>query len=453
MQFKSGKTMGAKAGWLGIVAILTFATSASAREMTSQLRPNANFLIANVRVFDGESIHENAQVAVEGGIVRAVGQRLTRWRRLPVIDGTGATLIPGLIDAHAHVRNIDDLQEAIRFGVTTVLDMGASGVTPQTQATLRNAATVRMDVADVRMAGYFATAPGGHGTEFRSAGVGPAPTVPTVEGVDAFVAARHAEGSDYLKIVLNGVRTADRGTPNLDEARVKALVAAAHSRGMLAVAHVETIGDVEIALASGVDVLAHVWRRGGANPDLARRIALKGVYVVPDLVIPDGLLPDGRAALLADSRLQPYISNRAKQQLSRSFIPAGQPNTDRRAILESHVEALKSLHAQGARILVGTDAAMSNPTMEHSNPTAHGISVHRELELLNAAGLSPTEVLTSATKHTADAFRLTDRGRIVVGRKADLVLVRGDPTTDITATRDILRVWRSGVELDRGPPQ
>jgi alpha-D-ribose 1-methylphosphonate 5-triphosphate diphosphatase PhnM len=51
--------------------------------------------------------------------------------------------------------------------------------------------------------------------------------------------------------------------------------------------------------------------------------------------------------------------------------------------------------------------------------------------------------------NTANAFRLTDRGRIVAGRKADLVLVRGNPTSDVTATRDILRVWRSGVQFDR----
>lgn len=66
-----------------------------------------------------------------------------------------------------------------------------------------------------------------------------------------------------------------------------------------------------------------------------------------------------------------------------------------------------------------------------------------------AAGLSAVEALSAATMNTANAFRLTDRGRIIAGRKADLVLVRGNPTADITATRDILRVWRSGVEFDR----
>jgi imidazolonepropionase-like amidohydrolase len=58
-------------------------------------------------------------------------------------------------------------------------------------------------------------------------------------------------------------------------------------------------------------------------------------------------------------------------------------------------------------------------------------------------------VFQAGTARTSNSFGLTDRGRIAAGFKADMVLVRGDPTSDITATRDILRVWRSGIEVDR----
>ena len=75
--------------------------------------------------------------------------------------------------------------------------------------------------------------------------------------------------------------------------------------------------------------------------------------------------------------------------------------------------------------------------------------MHRELELLVKSGLTPSEPLSAATARAAEAFRLGNRGRIGVGQRADLVLVRGDPTADLMATRDILRVWRSGVEFDR----
>ena len=92
-------------------------------------------------------------------------------------------------------------------------------------------------------------------------------------------------------------------------------------------------------------------------------------------------------------------------------------------------------------ILAGTDAP--NPG------TAHGLSLHRELELLVKAGLPPAPRSRAATSVPAGVFGLRDRGRIAPGLRADLVLVAGDPTTDITATRDIVAIWKGGVRLER----
>jgi imidazolonepropionase-like amidohydrolase len=67
--------------------------------------------------------------------------------------------------------------------------------------------------------------------------------------------------------------------------------------------------------------------------------------------------------------------------------------------------------------------------------------------------MTPAQALTAATRNPAAAFPLRDRGSIAVGKRADLVLVRGNPANDITATRDILRVWRSGVTVPRTPEE
>jgi imidazolonepropionase-like amidohydrolase len=99
------------------------------------------------------------------------------------------------------------------------------------------------------------------------------------------------------------------------------------------------------------------------------------------------------------------------------------------------------LRQAGVPLLAGTDSP--NPG------TAPGPSIHRELELLVRAGLTPVEALRAATSAPARAFGLEDRGQIAVGQRADLVLVRGDPTTDILATRDIVRIWKGGHEFDR----
>ena len=102
---------------------------------------------------------------------------------------------------------------------------------------------------------------------------------------------------------------------------------------------------------------------------------------------------------------------------------------------------MRALHARGVPILAGTDAA--NPG------TTYGASLHRELVLLTEAGLTPGEALAAATSVTADAFGLVDRGRVAPGRRADLLLVEGDPTADVTATRAVVGIWKGGVRIDR----
>jgi imidazolonepropionase-like amidohydrolase len=422
--------------WFRCLALLG-ALGAITCNAAAQPAVSSNFLVSQVRVFDGERVQNDMQVAVEAGVIRAIGRGLNGWSHLPVIDGKGATLLPGLIDAHSHVENVQDLRDALQFGVTTVLDMGTLWITPQSVRELRSVAAARLDIADVRSAGFGAPAPGGHGTEYQKESGIDVPAVASAELADAYVAARRSEGSDYLKIFINGVRSTDRGMPNLDRERVKALVSAAHARGMLTVAHVENLEDIEMALDAGIDGLAHVWRRGGVNAAVARRLATQKVFLIATLAVLDGF-GGGGATLLADRRLQPYLSSAMKQQLGQS---SKQPTA---GDMENSIAVIRSLHEAGVVVLPGTDAMQTIPTLP-------GVSLHRELELLNRAGMSPVAALSAATARAADAFHLADRGRIAKGLEADMVLVRGDPTSDITATRDILRVWRSGVEVARGP--
>jgi imidazolonepropionase-like amidohydrolase len=402
------------------------------------------FAISNVRVFDGVRARGNLNLVVENGIIRAVDTTLDKWRDVPTIDGSGATLLPGLLDGHAHPRTLEAPREARRFGVTTMLDMGSAG----NEQLLRDAAASRSDVADLRSAGFSATAPGGHGTESGY-------VIPTVSGpaaAEAFVQARKASGSDYLKIMLNGLRAATAGVPNLSEDTVTALVRAAHARKMLVVAHVETQADVKIALAAGVDGLGHVWRDRGAAPEMAQRLRAQGVFVAPTLTVADSLVPGARESVAADPRLAPFLSPSQRAQLGRpiSLPGRGTPAHAAGGVTQKDVtlrlEAARSLVTAGVRMLAGSDAGGSVPTLM-------GLSLHRELELLVKSGLTPAQALASATANVADAFRLSDRGRILPGHRADLLLVRGDPTVDITATRDVLRVWRGGVEFDRSVPR
>ena len=390
-----------------------------------------SFVVTNVRVFDGEVVYPSTDVTVRNGRITAVGSSLTT-NDVPYIDGAGATLLPGLIDAHTHTEQVGQLEESLRFGVTTVLDMGTF---PPYEVPLREAAATRVDIADFRSAGILATAPGGHGTEY---GI----EIPTVAGPEEavdFVRQRSQEGVDFLKIVMNGVRAARTGMPTLGEGTVRALVSSGHEAGLMVLAHVESQDDVRLAISAGVDGLVHHWRDSGAQPELAELLASNNVFVMPTLTAIDGLLGLGQQALLQDERVVPYLSDLAQRELTKE-LPTRSLGVNYR---KNANQAMVSLIEEGVQLLAGSDASTGNTGI------VHGASLHRLLELFVGVGLSPIETLRTATSNVAEAFSLSDRGRIQPGLRADLVLVRGDPTVDITATRDIIRVWRGGVELSR----
>src|SRR5262249_10898476 len=153
------------------------------------------------------------------------------------------------------------------------------------------------------------------------------------------------------------------------------------------------------------------------------------VFVVPTLAAPDGFVPGTGAELAADPRLKPFLSPALTRRLTGE-TPPPIPAPVRQNI-EPELAAVRSLVEAGATLLPGPDPP--------NGTVVHGVSLHRELELLVKAGLTPVQALAAATSDAADAFRLRDRGRIVSGAWADLELVQGDPSTDITATRAILK--------------
>ena len=389
-----------------------------------------SFIILGVRVYDGDRTISETNVVVREGIINSIGPTLVA-DDLPQIDGNGLTLIPGFIDAHTHTESIEQLNQCLKYGVTTVLDMGTF---PEHNKTLREAAASRNDVADFRSSGIFITPPGGHGTEFGYA-------IPTITGPDeaeAFVNEQVELGADYLKIVINGVRNQRSGTPTLDSATVFALVDAGHKQNKLVVAHVESANDVKLAVNAGADGLVHSWRDSGARPDLAQLIAGNGVFVIAnDIAIRDGILNSGPKQLLTDELISPYLSDAARQDLMKTR------NAQNELTMQTSYERLQSLVDAGVLLLSGTDAFTGNPRV------VHGATYHRLLELLVQAGISPQEVLQMSTSRIADVFNLNDRGRIKPGLHADLILIEGNPTTDILDTRKISKIWRNGLEVRR----
>lgn len=389
-------------------------------------------VIRNVRIFDGFRVLAEDTVIVRNGKIAEIGKTLSVPADAQVIDGTGDTLLPGLIDAHTHVFG-EALKQALIFGVTTELDM-FTDYRMAAEVRKQQAAGRSLDAADLFSAGTLVTAPKGHGTEFGIA-------IPTINGPDeaqAFVDARIAEGSDYIKIIYDDGSTYGLHIPTISKATMTAVVAAAHRRGKLAVVHIGSLQDARDAIDAGADGLAHLFVDRAPDKDFGKFVAEHHAFVVATLTVLESVSGTASgASLIADPNLGPYISLANAANLSKSFpVRAGvKPSY---AFAEEAVRQVKAAHVP---LLAGTDAP--NPG------TAHGASLHRELELLVNAGLTPLEALAAATSLPAAQFHLKDRGRIAVGLRADLLLVKGDPTTDIKATRNIAGVWKLGVPADR----
>ena len=383
-------------------------------------------LIQDVRVFDGERVHEHRSVLFDKGVIVDADFKGSAPQGVRVVSGAGRTLLPGLIDAHTHAFRFQELP--VLFGVTTQIDMftdiGMMKKAKQEMAEGHNHAH-----ADLFSAGTLVTAPGGHGTQFGIA----IPTITKPEEAQAFVDARIAEGSDFIKIVMEG----GYGFKPLDPATAKAVIDAAHKRGKMAVVHIGNEKDARAMLEAGADGLVHLFPAGSADAEgLARLARSKGAFVIPTFAVLESMAAYRGDDLLANPGLAALLDKDAQAPLKARYGNESKP-----ALLVAPKMVTAAMVKAGVPVLAGTDAG--NPG------TQYGISMHRELAALVEAGMSPSQALAAATSAPAKVFKLGQRGRIAKGYKADLLLVDGNPTADILATRRIVEVWKDGESASK----
>ena len=421
-----------------VLACLALSATAA---LSAQSGNNSAYVIRNVRVFDGETVAERRTVVISQGKIAASGDSTVAVPKgAQELSGEGRTLLPGLMDAHVHLPIFpvtsahEALQQSLAFGVTTSIVMGAAP--SQFVASLRALEDADApDVSAILSAGIYATVPGGHPTQMGGGGF---PTLTGAGEADAFVAARLAEGSDFLKIIYDDVEQyLGRKLPTLDESTVAALVTAAHARGRLAVAHIGDERYARGAIAAGVDGLAHLFLGSTVSADFGQFAAMHRVFVMPTLSVLYAScgMPDG-PGFLKEADTMKQVTPRL-----RGFLEQPMPPSTLRC--DAAPLAIRQLAAAGVPLLAGTDAPAPG--------TTYGASLHKELEHLVNAGLTPIAALRSATSAIARAFRMSDRGRISIGMRADLLLVEGDPTTQIRDTRKIVAVWKRGVRAQRAP--
>jgi imidazolonepropionase-like amidohydrolase len=385
----------------------------------------------NVRLLDGlgGAAIEGATVSVENGRIAAVGA--AAGAPPPgALDLAGRTLMPGLIDAHAHVSSDTDrspgfgpppalhgddprprelgyfvlarLAEAmLRAGLTTVRDVG--GYDGEAMV-LRRA--IELGLADgprILSCGRIlsATAPGARifGTMYREAD-GP-------WEMRKAVREQIRGGADFIKIMATGARSVEREDPEpaqMTGEEVHAVVDEAHRMGFRVAAHAEGLGGARIAVEEGVDTIEHGLSLHRA-PELLARMAEWGIVLVPTLSTFDDL-----ADRFADA-FAPRLVEQAKRQAD-----------------DAH-RTLEAADAAGVTLAMGYD---SGPPGASAN----------ELVRMAEAGIGTAAAIRAATAGSAQALGLLDEtGTVEVGKAADLLVVDGDPSADPSLLLEMRRIW------------
>lgn len=388
----------------------------------------ATLYITNASLLQNGQILEGQTIKIEDGLIANIESELSIPPQSRRLDGRGLIVLPGLIDAHTHSYGTAR-SDALRFGVTANLDMFTSMIDLLSVRFERDTRQEQKQ-ADLFSAGMMATAPRGHGTQYGL----PIETLEAPDDAKDWVKARKAEGSDYIKLVYMPYQNR---IPSLSRPIAKAVIDAAHAEGLMTVAHISSQKAARDMIEDNIDGLVHIFADSVASPDLIRLASEKGIFIIPTLSVIASVDGQNKNLELSE-KTQARLSPMQRQTFNQKF-----PHRAKGFHYETALKNTKALHDAGVLILAGSDAP--NPG------TAHGISLHLEMQHLVRAGLSPKDALLAATQMPAKAFGLMDRGRIEVGQRADIVLISGNPIERIADTVNVEHVIKNGFLLENEP--
>jgi imidazolonepropionase-like amidohydrolase len=384
---------------------------------TSYVKPqSAQIIIRADRIVDGRgNVIDGADVVVENGKIVRIDKPATGT---PTYDLRGYTLLPGLIDAHAHLswyfnrqgryhtpRGDDDTP------VESMLSMAANAY-----ATLMAGFTTIQSPGDPEDKDL---------REWIANGGIPGPRVLTSlspfsntridpDSLRALVRQRKAQGADVIKIFASA-SIRDGGAQTMSDAQLSALCGEAKAQGMRTMVHAHSVESIRASVNAGCNQIEHgVF----ANDDVLKLMAERGVYFDPQVCLV----------------FRNYLDNRAKFEGIGNYNEAGFAAMEK-ALPIAAAMYRRAIHTPGLKVIFGTDAVAG----------AHGRNAEELVCRVKDGGQSPIDAITSATSLTAESMHLSDQiGAIALGLQADVIAVPGDPTKDITLLRKVQFVMKGG---------
>jgi imidazolonepropionase-like amidohydrolase len=394
---------------------------------------------AGARIFDGGgAVIENGTLVVENGKIAAVGpsNEVKPPRGARTIDLRGKTITPGLIDAHAHVSDVEgqntgateakvtaQLGVFARYGITSILSLG--GEEPAAFK-LRDA----QETPSLERARIFVAGPVIVGTKPEEAR----------QMVDK-VADLHP---DYIKIrVDDNLGTTKKIQPDV----YRAVIDEAHKRGLRLFVHYFYLDDAKDLLRSGADMLAHSVRDKEVDDEFIKLMKQRGVPYCPTLTRElstfayqdtPSFFKDPFFLREASPKVIAQLNEPARQHAMRESKSA----QGYKAALPTAERNLKKLADAGVTVVMGTDSGATAARFE-------GYFEHLEMQMMADAGLTPKQILTSATGAAARALKLSDAGTLAPGKWADFDIFDKNPLDDIRNTETLSAVYIAGNEVKR----
>jgi imidazolonepropionase-like amidohydrolase len=414
-------------------------------------------VLHDVRLIDGNGgvPREHLDVAIEGERIAAVGSHLSGGR---VVNLAGKSVLPGLISDHSHLGLTDgtkvsgdnatqanilrQLRQYLAYGVTTVMSLGLN----------------QQSFYDLQPKLHAGSLPG---SDFFGADRGfgvPDGAPPAGAGIlDSQVyrpkdeaearqevretAARHPA---LIKMWVDDFHGAMKVKISPDVQ--KAILDEAHRQGIRVAAHVFYLDDAKRLIDEGIDVLAHGVRDQPVDQAFINALKRRGVWYIPTVGLDETSYlfaehPELLSEPILAHALQPALAAQLKDPAWRSKVlgDAKKLKQDHGAV-DVNLANLKKLEDAGVKIGFGSDSGATVLRIA-------GFAEHHELSLLVRAGLTPLQAITTATKNAAALLQLDDRGSIEPGKRADLLIVEGDPASDIRAVDAIAEVWQRGKRV------
>jgi len=394
----------------------------------------ASILLRSATVFDGQQLHTGWAVLVTGDKIAAAGPlaEISVPADTRTIDLPNDTIIPGMIEGHSHLflhpynetswndqvtneslafrtaRATEHARRTLLAGFTTERDLGTEGA-GYADVGLKQAIDQGI-VPGPRLivVTRAIVAKGSYGPKLSSDLDVPqgAQEASGVEEVVRVAREQIGKGADWVKLYVDyrwGAGEPSRPTFSLEE--IAAAVKAAHDAGRLVAAHATTAEGMRRSILAGVDTIEH---GDEGTPEVFQLMKKHGVAFCPTVAVSDAI-----------SQYRGW---------KRGIDPEPERIQKKRA-------SIKAARAAGVTFAMGGDVGVF----------AHGDNA-REMELLvHEYGFTPLEVLRQATSGNAAIFHLADRGKVQIGEVADLVALRGDPTTDVGALRRVTFVMKGGT--------